>query len=65
MKETVMFPAQEYTQRIKKEEKVLERAGFDALLAYSVKSDPGSLVYLTGSQVAVGMGMMTGRSDQT
>ena len=48
-------PQQEYLRRIEQVETAMDRAGFDALIAYSVKNDPGSVVYLSGYEPSLGL----------
>jgi Xaa-Pro aminopeptidase len=52
---SLTFQREEYLRRVQLLEANLERAGFDALIAYSVKNDGGSVVYLTGYEPGLGL----------
>jgi Xaa-Pro aminopeptidase len=49
------FTRQEYMRRMQRVEAALECAGFDALVAYSVKNQPGPVAYLGGYEPCLGL----------
>ena len=49
------FTREEFLRRIRLVEERMEKAGLDALIAYSVKNDPGSVVYLSGFETSLGL----------
>lgn len=55
MSKTAAFPREEYVRRARRVEAALERAGFDALVAYSVKNQPGPVAYLGGYEPCLGL----------
>src|SRR5438874_7286388 len=55
MSTTLAFPHEEFLRRARLVEAAMERAGLDALIAYTVKNDPGSVVYLSGYEPGLGL----------
>jgi hypothetical protein len=51
----MVFQKDEYLRRVRLAESALVRAGLDALIAYAVRNDPGSVVYLTGYEPSLGL----------
>ncbi len=51
----VGFARDEYHRRLQLVEAALEQAGFDALIAYSVRNQPGPVAYLAGYEPDLGM----------
>ena len=54
MSRNAPFPREEYMQRMRRVEAALERAGLDALVAYSVGNQPGAVAYLGGYEPRFG-----------
>jgi Xaa-Pro aminopeptidase len=52
---TLPFSRQEYHTRIRRTEAAMERAGLDALIAYSVRNQPGPAAYLAGYEPRLGL----------
>ncbi len=52
---TLAFSESEYARRIEKVQAAMREQGLDALIAYSVKNDPGSVVYLSGFESSLGL----------
>jgi hypothetical protein len=51
----MIFQRDEYLRRVRVAESALFRAGLDALIAYAVRNDPGTVVYLTGYGPSLGL----------
>src|ERR1022692_362090 len=51
----MIFEREEYLRRVRLTESAMARAGLDALIAYAVKNDPGSVIYLTGYEPGLGL----------
>jgi Xaa-Pro dipeptidase len=51
----MIFQKDEYLRRVRLAESALIRVGLDALIAYAVRNDPGSVVYLTGYEPSLGL----------
>jgi hypothetical protein len=51
----MIFERDEYLRRVRLTESALARAGLDALIAYAVKNDPGSVIYLTSYEPSLGL----------
>lgn len=52
---SIGFSHEEFSRRIHRVERAMEDVGLDALIAYSVKNDPGSVVYLSGFESSLGL----------
>ncbi|MSS73463.1 MAG: aminopeptidase P family protein [Candidatus Latescibacteria bacterium] len=50
-----IFPPEEFLRRAQQVEFAMERAGIDALIAYSVKNQPGPVAYLSGYEPCLGL----------
>ena len=55
MTSRLAFSRVEYQRRMQQVEVALEQAGFDALIAYSVKNQPGPVAYLGGYEPNLGL----------
>ena len=55
MTKTLAFTREEFLRRVEQVEAAMGQAGLDALIAYSVKNDPGSVVYLSGYETGLGL----------
>lgn len=55
MSGTNAFSREEYQRRMQQVETALEDAGLDALIAYSVKNQPGPVAYLSGYEPSLGL----------
>ncbi len=55
MTKTLSFTRDEFLRRAQRVQAAMEQAGLDALIAYSVKNDPGSVVYLSGYETGLGL----------
>jgi Xaa-Pro dipeptidase len=55
MSKRLAFPREEYVGRVRRVEAALERAGYDALIGYSVRNAPGPVVYLGGYEPCLGL----------
>jgi len=51
----MIFEREEYLRRVHLTEAAMAHHGLDALIAYAVKNDPGSVVYLTGYEPGLGL----------
>lgn len=49
------FSRNEFVRRNQLVEQAMQKAGLDALIGYSVKNDPGSVVYLSGFESSLGL----------
>ncbi len=49
------FSREEFLRRVRRVEQAMEELELDALIAYSVKNDPGSVVYLSGFETSLGL----------
>lgn len=49
------FSKQEFARRVRKTEAAMAAHGLDALIAFSSKNEPGSVVYLTGFESSLGL----------